>query len=157
MPLGQVSVLVRRPTTLPGGMVAPAGGSWATTTVLLPWGSPSMAAPRRPPVCSTRSAWARVRPRTLGTPYPRVLPGAVRMAGAGLGSVAGDRALEVSGNRRPTTARTPTPSTTAAAIANRPDDPRMLSSTDVIWWFLIIVTNAAVGRRVHRHEPPEWP
>src|SRR4029453_17428907 len=154
MPLGQMAVLVRRPTTLPGGTVAPAGGSWATTTVLLPCGSPSMAAPPRPPVCSTLSAWARVRPRTLGTPYPRVLPGAVRMAGAGLGPVAEDRTLDVAGNRRPTPARTPTPTPTASATANRPDDPRMLSSTDVIWWFLIIVTDAAGGRRVHRHEPP---
>jgi hypothetical protein len=152
--LGHMPVLVRRPTTLPGGTVAPAGGSWATTTALLPWGSPSMAAPRRPPVRSTRSARARVRPRTSGTPYPRVFPGAVRMAGAGLGPVAGDRALEVIGNRRPTTTRTPTPSTTAAAVANRLDDPRMLSSTDAVWWFLIIVTDAAGGRMVHRHEPP---
>jgi hypothetical protein len=54
------------------------------------------------------------------------------MAGAGLGPVAEDRTLEVTGNRRPTTARTATPSTTAAAIANRLDDPRMLSSTDAV-------------------------
>jgi hypothetical protein len=54
------------------------------------------------------------------------------MAGAGLGPVAEDRTLEVVGNRRPTTARTATPSTTAAAIANRLDDPRMLSSTDAV-------------------------
>src|SRR4029453_4185870 len=78
----------------------------------------------------------------------------VRMAGAGVGSVAGDGALGVVGNRRPITARTATPSTTAAAGANRLDDLHMLSSTDAIWWFLIIVTEAAGGRGVYRHEPP---
>jgi hypothetical protein len=150
-PYGCTPVLVRNPTTLPGGTSTPAGGSCATTTALRPWGSRSWATPCRPPVRITRSAWARVRPRASGTPYPRVFPGAVRRAGAVVAPaaavVAGRWVLGAEGSSRPATASTASPTSSIAAVATRPDVTRMLPPA--------CAGNAATNRTDRRRRRPE--
>ncbi len=71
---------------------------------------------------------------TRGTSTPSVLDELVTDGAATmlLTAVAGGDRDGAAGNSRPATARTATPRTTAAAVANRPDAPRMLASADAL-------------------------
>src|SRR5215218_9883727 len=88
-----------------------------------------------------------------GTSTPPVVEVVMGAGGAMtlLTAVAGGRTLGRMGNSRPATTRTPRPSTTAATVANRFDDPPILPSTDAVWMFLSILTDAAGARAVDPH------
>jgi hypothetical protein len=121
--------MVRNPTMPPGGTRVPAGGSWATTTASPPCGSRAYAPPCRPPARQHPFGLGQGAAEDVGDRIPRVLPGAVRTAGAEVAPVvAGGRALGVDGSSRPARASAASPTSSMAAVATRPDVTLMLVS-----------------------------